>query len=129
MPGTVSDRAAASPSPPPPPPVAETPGPRASRLQEVFSTALTHTLKTCSYANFSACFPTPAKHVPESLQALWKQMNARIEELARGEFEDILRERDVVRNLNELDRLIAEAKKRKERGPTGEVQVPYVPDM
>ena len=56
-------------------------------------------------------------------------MNARIEELARGEFEDILRERDVVRNMNELDRLIAEAKKRKERGPTGEVQVPYVPDM
>ncbi len=43
-------------------------------------------------------------------------MVTRIEELARGEFDDICRERDVVRNLNELDRLVGEAKRRQERG-------------
>lgn len=123
MPGTISSGNGPSPSPPPAPPIAETPGPRASKLQTLFSNALTHTLKTCSYANFSACFPTPAKHVPESLQALWKQMNTRTEDFASREFEAIVRERDVVRNLNELDRLVAEARRRKERGEMGEADV------
>lgn len=124
MPGTLSSHSvpAPSPSPPPAPPIAETPGPRATKLQTLFANALTHTLKTCSYANFSACFPTPAKHVPESLQALWKQMNTRIEEFARREFEAIVRERDVIRNLNELDRLVGEAKRRRERGGGGDVE-------
>ncbi|KAI9880716.1 MAG: hypothetical protein M1830_000999 [Pleopsidium flavum] len=129
-----------SPSPPPRAPLALTPGPRATRLTELFLTALTHTLKTCSYANFAACFPTPAKHVPDSLHALWKQMNARFEELAKGEFESVLVERSVVEGLNGLDRLVAEAGRRRERGGmgggsasasasasgVGEGQVPYV---
>ncbi len=37
-----------------------------------------------------------------------------------------MKERDVVRNLNELDRLITEAKKRKSRAAEGEVPIPYV---
>jgi len=51
-------------------------------------------------------------------------MNARIEEFARREFDAIMRERDVVRNLNELDRLVGEAKRRKERGDMVQGDVP-----
>ncbi|EER43180.1 MIND kinetochore complex component Nnf1 [Histoplasma capsulatum H143] len=106
----------ASPSPPPPAPIPLTPGPRASRLQQVFFEALLRTLRANSYANFSACFPTPAKHVPHSLESLWRQLNAKLEQNARAEFEDVLREREVVRGLNELDRLVGEARLRREMG-------------
>ncbi|PGH32531.1 kinetochore protein NNF1 [[Emmonsia] crescens] len=113
----------ASPSPPPPAPVPLTPGPRASRLQQVFSEALLRTLRANSYANFSACFPTPAKHVPHSLESVWRQLNAKLEESARAEFDDVLREREVVRGLNELDRLVGEARLRRDNGE-GEASVP-----
>ena len=106
----------ASPSPPPPAPVALTPGPRASRLQKVFSEALLRTLRANSYSNFSSCFPTPAKHVPHSLESVWRQLNAKLEESARAEFEDVIAEREVVGGLNELDRLVGEAKHRRENG-------------
>lgn len=105
-----------TPSPPPPAPVPLTPGPRASRLQQIFSEALTRTLRANSYANFSACFPTPASRVPHSLESVWRQLNAKLEESARAEFDDVVRERDVVRRLNELDRLVGEARLRKENG-------------
>ena len=52
-------------------------------------------------------------------------MNAKLEESAKAEFEDVVRERDVVRGLNELDRLVGEARFRKENGEGGE-SVPYV---
>ncbi|EBA27249.1 hypothetical protein KXW98_008051 [Aspergillus fumigatus] len=109
-------RQAASPSPPPPAPVPLTPGPRASRLQQVFGQALARTLRANSYANFSGCFPTPAKHVPASLESVWRQLNAKLEESAKAEFDDILHERDAVRHLNELDRLVGEARHRRDNG-------------
>lgn len=118
-------RDAASPSPPPPAPVAVTPGPRASRLQKVFSEALARTLRANSYANFAACFPTPAKHVPASLESVWRQLNAKLEESAKAEFDDIIRERDAIRGLNELDRLVGEARLRRENGE-GQNTVAYV---
>ncbi|KZF25057.1 Nnf1-domain-containing protein [Xylona heveae TC161] len=120
-----SQRASASPSPPPAPPVAEAPGPRAMALHNIFNGALSHTLKMCSFDNFSACFPTPAKHVPNELRGMWRMMSQRFEELARSEFEAIQLERNVVPSLNELDRLVADAQKRKARAPAGaEVPVP-----
>ncbi len=73
-------------SPTPPPPVAESPGPRATALQRVFAEALAHTLKTCSYKNFAACFPTPAQHVPESLQDLWRNFTQQLEERCKVGF-------------------------------------------
>lgn len=60
-----------------------TPGHRASALQNIFNEALVHTLKTISYENFAACFPTPARACPDSLRAVWQQMIGRFEELAR----------------------------------------------
>ena len=119
-----SRAAAASPSPPPPAPVAQTPGPRASRLQAVFEQALGRTLRANSFANFSGCFPTPATHVPGSLESVWRQLNAKLEESAKAEFEDILHERDAIGQLNELDRLVGEARFRRanagRRGGEGE---------
>ncbi|EAW14692.1 PMF1/NNF1 family protein [Aspergillus clavatus NRRL 1] len=106
----------ASPSPPPPAPVPLTPGPRASRLQQVFGQALARTLRANSYANFSGCFPTPAKHVPASLESVWRQLNAKLEESAKAEFDDIMHERNAVGHLNELDRLVGEARHRRDNG-------------
>lgn len=112
----------ASPSPPPPAPVPLTPGPRASRLQQVFDQALARTLRANSYSNFSSCFPTPARHVPASLESVWRQLNAKLEESAKAEFEDIVLERDAVGQLNELDRLVGEAKFRRENHENEEEQ-------
>ena len=56
-------------------------------------------------------------------------MNAKLEESAKAEFEEILEERDAVRHLNDLDRLVAEAKvrKEKEKGERGGSEIAYVP--
>ncbi|KAJ5222784.1 uncharacterized protein N7469_009024 [Penicillium citrinum] len=89
-------------------------GPRASRLHQVFEQALARTLKANSYSNFASCFPTPARHVPASLENVWRQLNAKLEESAKAEFEEIVEEREAVEHLNELDRLVSEARERKE---------------
>lgn len=41
-------------------------------------------------------------------------MNAKLEESAKAEFEEIIEERDAVVHLNELDRLVGEARERKD---------------
>jgi kinetochore protein NNF1 len=53
--------------------------------------------------------------VPSSLESVWRQLNAKLEESAKAEFEGVIRERDVVRGLNELDRLVGEARGMRER--------------
>lgn len=106
---------------------ATTPGPRAQRLQQVFDQALARTLRANSYANFSGCFPTPGRHVPASLESVWRQLNAKLEESARAEFEDIVREREAVELLNELDRLVGEARGRREdKGDADGEEIAYV---
>ncbi|KAL8674230.1 MAG: hypothetical protein Q9168_001354 [Polycauliona sp. 1 TL-2023] len=105
-----------SPSPPPQPPVAQTPGPRAAQFQKLFGDALNHTLRTCSYSRFSSCFPTPARFAPQTLTSIWQQITSKVEASAKKEFEDIMVEREVVAGLNELERLVAEAKSRQKNG-------------
>ncbi|TKA66122.1 hypothetical protein B0A49_12515 [Cryomyces minteri] len=102
-----------SPSPPTSPPLPQAPGPRATALQKVFADALSHTLKICSHSNFAACFPTAARYVPEALEGLWRDFVERLGGACRTEFEAILADRSVISSLNALDRLIADAKKRK----------------
>ena len=104
-----------SPSPIPDAPIAATPGLRASALQKIFAQALTSTLKTNNYENFSACFPTPAAHCPAALEGVWRQLNAKLEENCTREFESICRERDVVKLLNEWDGRVEDARRRKAR--------------
>ncbi|MCJ1254763.1 hypothetical protein MMC24_002579 [Lignoscripta atroalba] len=117
-PPPLSPSPSSSPSPlPPPTPL--TPGPLFTRLSTLYTTALTHTLRTCSYANFAACFPTPAAQKPELLAGVWEQIVARIRERAVAEFEDIVREREVVGGLNGWERVVGEARGRRERGGEG----------
>ncbi|KAJ5665353.1 uncharacterized protein N7477_007801 [Penicillium maclennaniae] len=104
----------ASSAPPPPAPESEVPGLRASRLIQVFDQALARTLRANSYANFASCFPTPARHVPASLENVWRQLNAKLEESAKAEFEEIIEERQAVQHLNELDQLVGDARARRE---------------
>ncbi|KAJ5655676.1 Nnf1 [Penicillium longicatenatum] len=112
---------AASASAPPPAPESQIPGPRASRLIQVFDQALARTLRANSYSNFASCFPTPARHVPASLESVWRQLNAKLEEGAKAEFEEIIAEREAVKHINELDQLVAEARIRKENeGESGD---------
>lgn len=124
---TLTEMASRSPSPPPQPPVAATPGPRATALQKVFTQALSSAIKANSYANFSACFPTPAMYCPTALEAVWKQINTRLEEGCTREFEAILRERNVIEGLNHWDQLVEDARRRMNRGVLGEQPSrPYV---
>ncbi|OJD34369.1 mind kinetochore complex component nnf1 [Diplodia corticola] len=104
-----------SPSPAPAPPVADSPGPRATALQNIFAQALDATIKRCSYANFAACFPTPAQYVPENLDAFWRDFTGRVGDAARNNFDQILASRNVIQSLNSLDTLVQDAKKCKDR--------------
>ncbi|RMZ87624.1 hypothetical protein DV736_g5146, partial [Chaetothyriales sp. CBS 134916] len=112
-------RESASLSPPPEAPTANTPGPRAARLQKVFAGALSSSLQSNSYANFSACFPTPAKYCPTALEGVWKQLNQRLEEECKRDFDKILEERSVVEGLNQWDAFIEDARRSRDRS-TGE---------
>ena len=112
-----------SPSPAPKAPIPFTPGPLATRLSEAFHQALNHVLRVNSFANFASCFPTPAARKPDILRNVWRQISDRIEERAKAEFEDILKERDVIRGLNELEKLVGEARARKKGRREGEVPV------
>ena len=109
-----------SPSPPPSLPIASTPGPRFLALQKIFTQALTSTLKTNSYANFSKCFPTPAQHCPTALEGVWKQLNTKLEEGCMKEFEAIVFEKKVIEGLNGWDTVVEDAKRRIARGVEGE---------
>ena len=112
---TEGSRIEASPSPPPDRPVALTPGFRAAKLQDVYAKALAATIKVNSPANFGACFPTPAQYSSEFLEGTRRQLNEGLERVGRDTFDSVLEGRDVVRDLNEWDRLIGEAQARKAR--------------
>lgn len=135
MEGAPLQEVARSPSPVPPPPVATAPGPRATALQKLYSDAIAHVLKTCSYNNFASCFPTPAKEVPDSMRHLHEQFTTRLGDVMKMNFEQILAERNVVPSLNELDALIEDAKKRKAKaeeeanGESVKAPIPYVAAM
>ncbi|KAG4030440.1 hypothetical protein MFRU_012g01740 [Monilinia fructicola] len=115
--------ASPSPSPPPAPPIPLTPGPRASRLHDVYEKSLASALNTISYPAFSSCFPTIARQAPEALRAVHAQMVSRLREFAHDEFATILRERRVVERLNGLEAVIEGARRRKARGVDADVDV------
>jgi kinetochore protein NNF1 len=92
------------------------PGPRAARLQEVFADRLKHTLAKLSYPNIAACYPTIAAKHPPTLRSIQGQMVSIMESRAARHFEAILEERDVVRKLNELEGLVAQAGQRRAEG-------------
>jgi kinetochore protein NNF1 len=121
-----------SPSPPPAPPTQLTPGPRAQAFLTLYNSALDSTLKAISYPSFADCFPSIATNAPTQLSAMHTGMVNGLRGFAVNEFDTILEERRVVENLNRLEDLIADAKKRKARSVEGEgegesgVLIPYV---
>jgi kinetochore protein NNF1 len=125
-PASEAPEAPSQPSEPPALAPAPVPGPRASELLRLHDLTLSKTLKTLSYENFAACFPTIARAAPGALRVLWGRIVERLETAGKKNFELILAERDVIRNLNTLDDLVAEAKRRKSRAVVdGEATVPY----
>ncbi|EGO58264.1 hypothetical protein NEUTE1DRAFT_122534 [Neurospora tetrasperma FGSC 2508] len=103
-----------------------TPGPRATRLQQLFSTTLRHTLDKISRDNFAACYPTIAARAPGTLEFVQRQMVERLGVQCDKEFNSILQTRQVVPKLNELETLVGEANKRK-REAGGDDATPPVP--
>jgi hypothetical protein len=108
-----TDDASRSPSPAPAPPLPSAPGPRASRIQKLYADAIDHILKTCNYPNFASCFPTPAREVPQSMKHLHESFCEKLGDRLHKNFDGIVEDRGVLKWLNELDRLIEEAKKEK----------------
>lgn len=104
-----------SPSPVSAPPVAEAPGPRAQGLINVFNKASKATLDKCSSENFASCFPTAARYAPETLEGLRSQIIDQLDRTWKVNFEDILKKRDVIKLVNELEQCIEDAKLRKKR--------------
>lgn len=104
-----------SPSPAPAPPVAEAPGPRAQGLINVFNKASKATLDKCSTENFASCFPTAAQYAPETLEGLRSQIVDQLDRTWKVNFEEILKKRDVIKLVNELEQCIEDAKLRKKR--------------
>lgn len=103
------------PSEPAPPPEI-VPGPRAQQLLTLHARALSATLRTISPSTFSACFPTIAASAPDVLASIHTQFISRLQTFAEADLKEILRERRVIENLNALEELILDAKRRKANG-------------
>ncbi|KAH0261741.1 Nnf1-domain-containing protein, partial [Aureobasidium melanogenum] len=119
-----------SPSPVQAPPVQQTPGPRAAALQKLYSDAISHTLRTCSYSNFASSFPTPASHAPDAMKRLHTDFVEKLHRTCKLNFDQILRDRQVVASLNDLDRLVDDARRRKtaaEQATNGQPIQPPLP--
>jgi len=63
-----------------------TPGPRATRLQELFAATLKRTLDKISRDNFGSCFPTVAAKAPGTLEFVQRQMVERLRGLCEVSF-------------------------------------------
>ncbi|CAI6335748.1 unnamed protein product [Periconia digitata] len=120
-----------SPSPVPAPPIADTPGPRAQGLVNIFNQAVKATLDKCSPANFASCFPTAAQYSPEVLENLRSQIVDQLDRTWKTNFDDIMARRNVVQLLNSLDQCIEDARLRKKRAEAnangGPVERPIPP--
>ncbi|KAI2470642.1 Nnf1-domain-containing protein [Annulohypoxylon bovei var. microspora] len=106
-----------------------TPGPRASRFQQVLESSISHTLGKISWDNFAACYPTIAAQSPAVLRAVQKQMVDRLGALCKKEFDSVLQSRNVVAKLNELESLVGEAERRRDDAGVVEAKPPIPPHM
>ncbi|KAI6246592.1 hypothetical protein HI914_05241 [Erysiphe necator] len=107
------------------------PGPRATAFTTLYHSALQSTLNAIPYESFASCFPLISTQAPQALRIMWQGMRDGLEAFATSEFELILQERDVIRHLNALDSIIADASRRKDahqaEGEASEIQVPIPP--
>ncbi|KAJ4286251.1 hypothetical protein N0V90_013285 [Kalmusia sp. IMI 367209] len=118
-----------SPSPPPAPPIADTPGPRAQGLINIFNQAVKATLDKCSPTNFASCFPSAAQEAPEVVGGLRSQILDQLDREWKTNFDNVMARRNVVQLLNSLDQCIEDARLRKKRAEAngGPVETPVPP--
>jgi hypothetical protein len=119
MPSATPPETERSPSPPASAPTALTPGYRAEAFVTLYKAALDKTLEAISPSSFGACFPSISTNAPTQLAAMHTGMTAGLRSFALAEFDTIMEERRVVENLNRLEDLISDAKKRKARSTSG----------
>ncbi|KAG4304614.1 hypothetical protein PORY_002007 [Pneumocystis oryctolagi] len=79
------------------------------------------------YEQIAKCFPALAKNSPEILRNAHEQVISFLQSSCEREFSSILKERDVVSRLNELDDLIMNAKQRQERGDSSTILPTLLP--
>ncbi|KAI9594349.1 hypothetical protein BDF19DRAFT_466543 [Syncephalis fuscata] len=91
-------------------------GDRMSRLREAVYTALTRALKNCSDQHVEKCFPQLKRDVPQELTEATQRLRQHLEQKMMEEFDKIVKNRDLVHKLNELDTVIDEAKERESTG-------------
>jgi kinetochore protein NNF1 len=96
------------------------PGPRAQRLQQVYAASLSRTLDKLSYENISTCYPTIARRASPTLRQVQGQMVERLRDKCEREFDAIMGARDVVRKMNDLEGLIADAEGRRKLHAQGD---------
>ncbi|KAH7170277.1 Nnf1-domain-containing protein [Dactylonectria macrodidyma] len=108
----VSDAPPASP-PLPQRHTAVAPGPRASRLQELYAQRLQRTLGKLAWENFAGCYPTVSKKAEGVLRQVQGQMVDKLGEKCEKEFENIMVARQVIPKLNDLESLISDASHRR----------------
>lgn len=87
-------------------------GPRMTRLRGILNKSLVETLKACNFDAICECFPTLADVHPEDLRDAHEKVCEFLSIEVNSEFEEIIRERNIIFKLNGLDRLIADAKSR-----------------
>ncbi|KAI9103293.1 hypothetical protein DFS34DRAFT_361802 [Phlyctochytrium arcticum] len=86
-------------------------GARMRKLREVFEAALSACLKGCSYEKMAQAFPRLARDDPKALHSARDQLINFIRTSIQ-EFQDISADRDLVANLNQLDRIVAAAQQK-----------------
>ncbi|KAF9431872.1 hypothetical protein BGZ76_011586 [Entomortierella beljakovae] len=85
-------------------------GPRMTRLRGILDKSLNETLKACNFNAICECFPALAASKPNDLQDAHEKVCQFLNVEVNNEFEQIIRERNVIHKLNGLDRLIADAR-------------------
>ncbi|KAF7543113.1 hypothetical protein G7Z17_g11002 [Cylindrodendrum hubeiense] len=113
--GDEDEQLADAPASPPLPSrhTAVAPGPRASRLQELYAQRLKRTLGKLAWENFAGCYPTVAKKAEGVLKQVQGQMVEKLGEKCEKEFENIMVVRQVIPKLNDLESLISDASHRR----------------
>ncbi|KAI8578876.1 hypothetical protein K450DRAFT_244921 [Umbelopsis ramanniana AG] len=86
-------------------------GKRAKKLNMLFEKYIERIIQSVSYAKFAICFSELDEQQHEALVMAHQQVCEYLEKSIREDFHSILVERQLIEKLNELDKLVEEAKR------------------
>ncbi|KAI9286222.1 Nnf1-domain-containing protein [Umbelopsis sp. AD052] len=86
-------------------------GKRATKLNMLFEKYVERIIQSVSYAKFAICFSELDEQQHEALVMAHQQVCEYLEKSIREDFHSIVAERQLVEKLNELDKLVEEAKR------------------